>query len=100
MSPRIGSSIILLAFGGCTTATVSLPDGTRVEFTRFASDADLQITPEAMHYSSSPSAVAQANAQAMLADVLGLALQGALPGIKSAPPPYRPQALLMSEDGL
>jgi hypothetical protein len=95
----------LLALCGCTTATVSLPDGTKVQFSRFASDADLLISPESMHYSSSPSAVAQQNAQALLGQVLGLALRGVVPGAAPAPQyRYQPQALpmmlMMSEYGL
>ena len=87
------------ALAGCTQATVSLPDGTSVRFTRFASEADLILSPDGLHYSSSPSAVAQQNALELVGQALGVALRGGLPA-----PQMQPQAMPMmlnaSEAGL
>ena len=90
---------VATALAGCTQATVSLPDGTSVRFTRFASEADLILSPDGLHYSSSPSAVAQQNAQALLGQVLGLALRGAVPA-PYAQPQALPMRLRASEAGL
>ena len=84
------------AMAGCTQATVSLPDGTSVSFTRFASEADLILSPDGLHYSSSPSAVAQQNALDLVGQALGVALRGGL----QMQPQAMPARLRASEAGL
>ncbi len=79
---------ILLA--GCTQANIKFSDGTEFQFSRFASDADLELAADgSLRYSSSPSAVAQQNTQALLMDMLRLALQPALPAKLLSPEPAR-----------
>lgn len=97
----------LLLLAGCTTATVDLADGTKVQFTRFWSEADLELTPDSLHYSSSPSAVAAQNSQDLLARALAAALGVAVPvpGVRSQPQAYRPltgfpEALALNEVGI
>lgn len=71
---------LLLALAGCTTADVTLPDGTHVAFTRMMTDAAVHVGTEAIDYSSSPSAAAQQQLSDALVRALGLlATAGGVP---------------------
>lgn len=94
--PVLAASALLLA--GCTTATVDLRrDGSAtVQFSRFATDADLRLGAGGLAYSSSPSAAAQQQATdalvTALAALAGLpvparARAGALPERLASPEP-------------
>lgn len=64
--------LAVLALGGCTTADVTLPDGTHVAFTRALTDAAVTVSPDGLSYSSSPSAAAQQQMTDALVRALGL----------------------------
>ena len=82
--PLVGLGLALLALAGCTTATVELPDGTHVAFTRFATDAALRLGPDTIDYSSSPSAAAQQQMTDTLVRAVGLLVASS--GAPTRPP--------------
>jgi hypothetical protein len=86
---RLIALLVLVALAGCTTAEVELADGTHVRFTRFATDAAMQLNQQGLTYSSSPSEVAQQNALDLVGQVLGVALRG---GLVAGQPQALPQA--------
>ena len=64
---------LLAALSGCTTATIDLPDGTHVQFSRLWTDAAISLDAEGFTYSSDASDVAQQKTLDLLLRVLGLA---------------------------
>lgn len=86
IAARLTTITAMLTLAGCTTATVALPDGTRVQFTRFATDAAVHVGPDAIDYSSSPSAAAQQQVTDALVGALGvLVATGGAPRTQSLP---------------
>lgn len=81
---RISMCCALLALAGCTTADVTLPDGTHVAFSRFATDAAVSVTPDGLTYSSSPSAAAQQQMTDTLVRAVGLLVASS--GAPTRPP--------------
>jgi hypothetical protein len=78
-----------IALGGCTSATIDLPDGTHVAFQRMWTDAAISFDDGGFVYSSNASDVAQQATLDALLKALGLATRG-----------VRPMALHASEAGL
>jgi hypothetical protein len=96
---RLLSAFFLL--GGCTTADITLPDGTTVHFSRMWTDAAIQLTADGdFVYSSNASDVAQQQAINSLLKALGLVRAGA-GGVGYSPLTQPlPPMLRMNEVGL
>ena len=78
-SIRSLAAMTVLAIGGCTTATIDMPDGTHVSFQRMWTDAAISFNETGFVYSSNASDVAQQATLDALLKALGLASRGAVP---------------------
>lgn len=77
---------VSLALSGCTQATISLPDGTEIAFTRTMTEAAIHVGADGLDYNSSPSAAAQQNVTDALVRALGVAVGTAFPPRLATPP--------------